>query len=115
MYQVSFVGGEITELTTNVIAESMYAQCYADGNEYLLLDVLVDYQKNNKAISLTDQKITVWERPVTRRTTAGWQLYCQWKDGPTSWEKLSDLKESHPMQTAEFAVAKGIDHEPAFK
>ena len=30
------------------------------------------------------------------------------------WEKLSDLKESHPVQTAEFAVAQGINHEPAF-
>ena len=38
----------------------------------------------------------------------------QWKDGSTSWEKFSKLKESHPMQTAEFAVALGINHEPAF-
>ena len=34
MYQVEFVGSNIKELTTNVIAESMYAQCSADGNEY---------------------------------------------------------------------------------
>ena len=44
MYQVEFPGGEVTELTTNVIAESMYSQCDADGNKYLLLNVLVDYQ-----------------------------------------------------------------------
>ena len=44
----------------------------------------------------------------------GWQICCEWKDGSTSWEKLSDLKESHPVQTAEYAVAQGIDHEPAF-
>ena len=31
------------------------------------------------------------------------------------WEKLSDLKESHLVQTAKFAVAYGIDHEPAFQ
>ena len=29
-----------------------------------------------------------------------------------SWEKLSDLKESHPAQTAKFAVVHVIDHEP---
>ena len=28
--------------------------------------------------------------------------------------KLSDLKESHPLETAEYAVTMGIDHEPAF-
>jgi hypothetical protein len=32
----------------------------------------------------------------------------------TSWEKLSDLKESHPIVTAEFAVTAGINHKPAF-
>ncbi len=32
----------------------------------------------------------------------------------SSWEKLSDLKESQPIETAEFAVTAGIDHEPAF-
>ena len=52
MYQVEFAGGKVTELTTNVIAESMCTQCGADKNEYLLVDVLVDYQKDNKDISL---------------------------------------------------------------
>ncbi len=32
----------------------------------------------------------------------------------TSWENLSDLKESHPLETAKYAVTIGIDHEPAF-
>jgi hypothetical protein len=27
---------------------------------------------------------------------------------------LSDLKESYPVEVTEFAVAQGIDHEPAF-
>ena len=45
------------ELITNVIAESMYAQCNADRNEYLLLDLLVDYKKDDKAIFLTEQQI----------------------------------------------------------
>ena len=65
-YQVEF-GGEVTELMANVIAESMNIQCDADRNEYLLLDVLVNYWKDNKAISLTDQQITVQGRPVPVR------------------------------------------------
>ena len=36
MYQVAFDGGKVTELTPNVIAESMYAQYDSEGNEYLL-------------------------------------------------------------------------------
>ena len=48
------------------------------------------------------------------RTTAGWNLCVQWKDGSTSWEKLSDLKESHPVECAECALSQGLMNEPAF-
>ena len=43
MYQIEFTGSKVTQLTTNMITESIYAQCDADGNEYLPLDSLVDY------------------------------------------------------------------------
>ena len=56
-YHIKFDYGEVSELTANVIAESMYASCDADSNEYLLLDSIVYYQKNDKALSLEDQKI----------------------------------------------------------
>ena len=49
-----------------------------------------------------------------RRSTAGWKLCVQWKDGSTSWEKLSDLKESNPIEVAEYAVAQNLQAEPAF-
>ena len=49
-----------------------------------------------------------------RRSTAGWQVCAQWKDGSSSWQKLSDFKESHPVKTAEYAVAQGLEQEPAF-
>ena len=113
-YQVEFAGSKVRELTANVIAESMYSQCDAKRKEYLLLDALVDYHKDNKSISLSDQQITVRGRQVTCKATAGEQICCQWNDGSTSWEKLSQLKECHLVQTAEFAVTQGIDHEPAF-
>ena len=111
---MEFAGGKITELTANVIAESMYTQCNADRNEYLLLDVLVDYCKGKKAFSLTEQQISIWNRPVIQKPAEGWKIFCQWKDGSTSLEKLFKLKESHLMQTAEFAVAQGIYYKPAF-
>ena len=76
MYQVEFAEGKVTELTTNIIAESTYAQCDAIGNEYLLLDALVDYHKDNKAISITDRQITVQVRLVTCKNTADWQICC---------------------------------------
>ncbi len=49
-----------------------------------------------------------------KRSTIGWQVCCQWKDGSTSWENLADLKDSHPLETAEYAVTQGIDPKPSF-
>ena len=108
MFQVEFARGEVTALTANIIAESMYVQCNSEGNEYLLLDVLVDYQKDNEAIFLSDQQIMVWGRPVTCKTTADWQICCQWKDGSTSWEKLCELKKSHQHKQLSLLLHRGL-------
>ena len=58
-YDVEFEDGQVTELTANVIAESMYAQCDEKGNQYVLLDCFVNFRKNNTALSLADQTIIV--------------------------------------------------------
>jgi hypothetical protein len=49
-----------------------------------------------------------------RRSTVGWHLCVQWLDGSTSWQTLKDLKESYPLEVAEYAVTQGIENEPAF-
>ena len=71
LYQVEFAGGKAIELTTNVIAESMYTKCDNDGNEHLLFDLLLDYQKGDKAVSLSDQQTSVWGKQVTYKSTVG--------------------------------------------
>lgn len=38
-----------------------------------------------------------------------------WRDGSTSWEPLYRLKESNPVDVAEYAVSSGIKKEPAFQ
>ena len=53
-------------------------------------------------------------RRCLRRTAAGLELCCRWKDGTTSYQPFSLLKESYPAQIAEFAVAMGIEDDPAF-
>ena len=114
MYWVEFTGDKVTELTTNTIAESMNVQCDAYGSENLHLEVLIDYHEENNTIFLTEQQTSIQGRPVTHKTTADWQICCQWKDSSTSWEKLSNLKESHPVYIAEFAVVQEIDRKPTF-
>ena len=50
-----------------------------------------------------------------RHTTCGWSLLVQWKNEEEEWTPLNRIKQSLPLETTEFAVARGIDDEPAFK
>ena len=45
---------------------------------------------------------------------AGWDMLVRWKDQTESWIKLSDMKESHPVEMAEFTKLGDIDDKPAF-
>ena len=114
LYEVEFPDGRTEEIAANAIAQAMYAQCDIDGTEYTILDSIVDYRKGQDALSKEDQRFTKDGRDCIHRSTKGWELLCQWKDGTTSWQKLSDLKESHPLETAEFAFAREIADQPAF-
>ena len=51
---------------------------------------------------------------VPKRTTKGWKLLVEWKDGSSNWIPLKDLKASNPVETAEYTVANQIQDEPAF-
>ncbi len=113
-YDIKFSDGEVTPLTANAIVQAMYAQCNINGSEYLILECFVDAKKDHAAISLDKQKSAQNGQEYMCHTTLGWHIRCQWKDSSTSWEKLSDVKESHPLQMAEYAVAMGVDHEPSF-
>jgi hypothetical protein len=92
----------------------LYSQCDPDGNEFVLLDSIVDWRKDDSAVKLKDQARIVNGKKVIKRSTKGWELCCEWHDGSISWQSLKDLKESHPLQVAEFAYMAGIAGEPAF-
>ena len=98
-YVVGFGDGEKAELAANNISQSMYAQCDPDGNQYFMFDSIVDFRRSTTALCYADQTVLKADgRSFMYRTTAGWHLCIQWKDGPTSWEKLSKSKESHPVE-----------------
>jgi hypothetical protein len=110
-YEVEFPDGEVTEYSANVIAENMFAQCDMEGN---LMSALVDHKKDGHAVEIADGFVQRGSNRHRRITTKGWQLCDEWKDGSTTWERLADLKESYPIEVAEYAVARGLNKEPAF-
>ena len=115
MYEVEFADGYKQALSANVIAENMFASVDEEGHRHLLLDSIVDIRKTSDAIAKEDAFVTSSNGVRRRReTTKGWEVLVGWKDGSTTWSKLKDVKDSYPVQLAEFAVQQKIDDEPVF-
>jgi hypothetical protein len=58
MYEVEFLDGQVAEYSVNIIAENMYTQCNAEGNQYLLLNEVIDWRRdNNTAVACNDMYV----------------------------------------------------------
>ena len=79
------------------------------------MNKIIDYRTNGTKLKQQDAFITTKTGTKRRReTTKGWELLIEWKDGSTNWMSLKDIKESYPVEVAEFALATRISMEPAF-
>ena len=115
MYEVEFIDGHKQAMAANVIAENLFALVDEEGHRHLILDSIVDHRKNDAAV-IKEDAFVVSSNGIKRRreTTKGWEMLVQFKDGSTTWNKMKDIKDSYPVQLAEYAVQNGIDDEPAF-
>jgi Reverse transcriptase (RNA-dependent DNA polymerase) len=115
MYEVEFQDGYKTSLAANAIAENLFAQIDDEGNRHILFEEIMDHRTNGKQVLQQDAFIRNRSGTQRRReTTVGWELLVRWKDQSTTWIALKDLKESYPVQLAEYAVQAHIAEEPAF-
>jgi Reverse transcriptase (RNA-dependent DNA polymerase) len=115
LYDVELADGHIEAYAANQIAESIYSQVDNEGIQYALLDEILDHKRLGDAVSGDDGYIMKDGREIPRKTTKGWKLLIKWKDGSTQWVRLADLKESNPVDVAEYAVGNKLVNEPAFK
>lgn len=94
----------------------MYSQVDTEGFQYNLLHEIIDHQRDESAVSKEDMYIvTNRGGKRLRQTTVGWKLLVVWRDGSDQWIYLKDLKESNPLEVADYAKANRIDDEAAFK
>ena len=115
-YNVEFPDGQVKEYGANIIAENMLTQVDSDGYSLFLMDSIIDHQSDpSQAIPMEDKHITTKSgQKQLRKTTKGWKLLIKWKDKSKAWINLADMKEAHPVETAEYARARGISDEPSF-
>jgi len=91
-----------------------YAKVDSEGSN--IVKSIDDYYIDVNDVSKENQfLVDKYGRRHFRKTTAGWKLRVVLTNGATRWILLKDLKESNPIDAAEFVVSRGIDDEPAFK
>jgi hypothetical protein len=117
LYEVQFSDGMIKTYAANTIAENVYNMVNEQGESATIFDGIIGHKKNKNAVEKKDKFVTINDRRFPRKTTAGWQFEVAFKDGggrSCQWIPLKELKESHPIQVAEYVTARGIANEPAF-
>ena len=94
----------------------MDTQLDEDGYSQSIRESTVDYKTDGNAVTKENMYImTKSGKRCLRKSTTGWKLLVKFKDGAEQWMPLKVLKETHPVQVAEFSVARNIDEEPDFK
>ena len=78
------------------------------------MEAIVDFKKDVATVVAIDDKylVTRTGQGRLRKSTQGWSFLVRWKDGTESWVKLVELKDSYPMEVAEFAKSRSLVSEP---
>lgn len=114
-YKVEFLNGEIEILTANLIAENLLAQVDEEGHRQMMIDEIIDHRVLEDAIPFSEGTyVTQTGMKRKKRTTRGWEICVQWKDGSNEWISFKDLKDTYPVELAEYAINNNIQHEPVF-
>ena len=113
-YICEYPDGTLDTYHANTIAENIWSQCDNDGNEFMSYKELIDHRKSDKALISDNGFTTIDGVSTPKKTTIGWEILVEFTSGETQWLPLKVVKESNPVQLADYAVKNKIDKEPAF-
>ena len=83
---MEFEDGTEAEVMANAIAQSMYAQCDPNGNQYLMIDSILDSCRSTNDFCYAEKNFVKNERTYRRTSESIWNLFFQWKYGSMSWK-----------------------------
>ena len=114
-YEVQFDDKSTSFFTANTILENLWQQCDEDGGFTKVFKGISSHRKHKSAIDKENGWYSTENNVKKRRiTTKGWDFLIDWSDGTQSWLPLYNIKQSNPIEAAEYAVSKGLSEEPAF-
>ena len=115
LYDVQFPDGSIKPFSEKLITENILIHADSAGLHHQLLEGILDNSKDKRAIEKKDKYfISKRGRRSMRKTTFGCKLNIKWRDGTNTWVSLKNIKESNPIEVAEYVTARYIQEEPAF-
>jgi hypothetical protein len=76
-----------------------------EGHNIMLMRDIIDYERDEAmAVPIEDKYLTTKSgQRRLRKTIQGWRFLVNWKVRTESWVKLTELKDSFPIELAEFA------------
>ena len=91
------------------------SQVESEAHHYQVLTEVPDHKKDYSAISkmvgfIKSSSVNLHHKRTTRRC----KILVEWKYGSVDWIPLNYLKQSNPVEMAEYTVANYISDEPAF-
>jgi Reverse transcriptase (RNA-dependent DNA polymerase) len=101
-YEVEFPDGSIDVFSATVIAENLYQQVDPETQEHAMFKGIIDHRRKGE------------DTGGAGISTKGWEMCVEWTDGTTTWLPLKDLRDSNPIETAEYALSRDIINEKSF-
>jgi hypothetical protein len=83
-YEIDLPDGLSDDYTANIIVENMYVQCDEEGNQFNLMECIVDHNTDGHDVECADMYIKHGSNKQFRKKTKGWHLCVECKDGTTS-------------------------------
>jgi hypothetical protein len=115
LYECKFDDGTTQAYSTNTIASNIFMELDADDYSSSLLYEIVDHKSSGEATKMADKYFTTKTgTKQMHQTTQGWKFLVQWANGTCQWIALKILKESNPVQVAEYVSARNLSEEPTF-
>jgi len=95
LYEIKWEDGKVDAYFVNQIVESIMMNIDEDGNPIIHLKDSVDHKRDGSAVRPYDNFVTVNGKQKMRKTTKGWKICTELRDGSTEWIDLKLAKEAY--------------------
>lgn len=109
-YLAEFPDGLISEYAANIIAESIYNQVNDEGYENTLFHSIISHEYEPPFTDIMQDE----NFNSKSKSTQGWKICLQWKDGSSSWHPMIDVKNLFPVQLADYALFNKLQDKVGF-